>query len=66
MNGTVCPCGVCEKRFVGCHAECEVFKTWQEQQNERRKKLYQHHARNDLLNDFKAKSIQKSRRKKRR
>ncbi len=58
-----CPCGVCEKRFVGCHAECDVFKAWQEQQKERLKKLYQQHARNDLLNDFKADAIRKARRR---
>lgn len=63
MNGDVSPCAVCEERFVGCHAECEVFKAWHERQKERLKKLYQQHARNDLLNDFKADAIRKTRRR---
>ena len=58
-----CPCGVCEERFVGCHAECEVFRAWHEEQMERRRKLYERHSREDLLDDFKAKSIGKTKRR---
>jgi len=27
----ICPCAVCETRFVGCHAECDEYKAWHEQ-----------------------------------
>ena len=43
--------------------ECEVFRAWQARQSERRKKLYQRNAQNDLLNNFKADSIRKTRRR---
>jgi len=29
-----CPCGICEERFVGCHAECDAYKAWQNDRRE--------------------------------
>lgn len=58
-----CPCGICEHRFVGCHAECEVFLVWQKEQMEQRRQKYKMKNREDQLDDFKADSIQKARRR---
>lgn len=29
-----CPCNLCEERFVGCHTDCEVYKTWKAESEE--------------------------------
>ena len=63
MNGAVCPCAVCEERFAGCHAKCEVFLVWQKEQMEQRRQKYKMKNREDLLDDFKAESIAKQRRR---
>ena len=23
-----CPCAICGKRYVGCHAKCELYNEW--------------------------------------
>ncbi len=59
------PCMVCEERFIGCHAECEVFHAWQKEQREKRSQKYQVKNRVALLDDFKADAMKKKRRKRR-
>lgn len=56
-----CPCWICEERFVGCHAKCDVFKAWHNEQMEKRREKYRQNNREDLLDDFKKASIAKSR-----
>ena len=65
MNGAVCPCAVCEERFVGCHAECEVYKAWQDVQKTERDKHRQKRDRDALLVKFKVESVAKLRRRRR-
>lgn len=58
MNGAVCPCAVCEERFVGCHVECEVYKAWREAHNAMKDKRRKKHDRDDMLVNFKLTSIE--------
>lgn len=46
-----CPCNLCEVRFVGCHAECEVYKTWKAEVAEQKERNGT--AKNILMNEFK-------------
>ena len=57
----VCQCGVCEERFVGCHAQCDAYKAWNNERMAEREKIYQQNNRQDMLDGFKAASIAKSR-----
>ena len=59
-----CPCGICEHRFVGCHAECEAFRAWHNERIARQREKYRQRNRDDMLNGFKAESIARGRRKK--
>ena len=60
-----CPCGVCEERFVGCHAKCEAYKAWDAERWKKREAEYRQRNREDLLDDFKAGAMQKQRRRRR-
>ena len=60
-----CPCGVCEERYLGCHAQCDAYRAWNNERMEEREKMYQRINRKDMLDGFKAASIRKSRRKRR-
>lgn len=33
------PCKECENRHVGCHGECEAYKTWTEDRKELNRKI---------------------------
>ena len=46
----ICPCNLCEERFVGCHAECEAYKTWKAEIAEQ--KARNGTAKNILMNEF--------------
>lgn len=59
------PCEVCEMRFVGCHAKCDVFLAWNAQRMEERRDRIQKLNREDLLNDFRKDAIRKTRRRRR-
>ena len=63
MNGDICPCAVCEVRFAGCHAECEIYKTWRAEHHEVKSKRRKACDRNDLLVNFKFESIARMRRR---
>ena len=65
MNGNISPCTVCEERFVGCHAECEVFKAWQNERKAQQNDKFSRNRREDLLNGFRKDAIQKTRRRRR-
>lgn len=34
------PCGNCEDRHAGCHAECEKYLTWSKERREARERDY--------------------------
>jgi len=58
-----CPCGICEERFVGCHAECDAYKAWQ---NDRREILRQHKENNQktaLVQDYETGAAWRKRRR---
>jgi len=59
-----CPCGVCEERFAGCHAECDAYKLWNAEQAVKRDKMNIQRYKDKLINDMKAASIAKQRRRK--
>ena len=63
MNGAVCPCAVCEERFVGCHAQCEAYKDWDAEQWKRREAEIQQRRREALLDSAKTDAIRKQRRR---
>ena len=63
MNGAVCPCAVCEERFVGCHAECDAYKAWHEAHKAEREKRRKHVDRADLLTKFRYDSITQMKRR---
>ena len=60
-----CPCGVCEERYLGCHAQCDAYRAWNNERMAEREKIYKANNRQDMLNGFKAESIRKTRRKRR-
>ena len=60
-----CPCGVCEIRHIGCHAQCDAYKAWNNERMAEREKIYKHNNRQDMLDGFKKDAIQKQRRKRR-
>jgi len=59
----ICPCELCEVRFVGCHAECDAFKAWQAEQAERRKQRYKANAADDFRRDMIRRVKRRQRRK---
>ena len=63
MNGEVCPCAVCEERFIGCHAECDAYKAWHERHKAAKDKRRKKHDRDDLLVNFKLTSIEQVKRR---
>ena len=60
----ICPCGVCEKRFIGCHSDCDVYKAWKADYDA----LYGEARKSSekMLNEFKFDVIQKQVRRRRR
>lgn len=46
----ICPCNLCEDRFVGCHARCEVYKAWKDEIADQKKRNGT--AKNILMNEF--------------
>ena len=58
-----CPCGICEERYAGCHAECDAYKAWDADRWRQREAEIRQRRRADLLDDFKAESIAKGRRR---
>lgn len=59
----ICPCELCEVRFVGCHAECDEFKAWQSEKDERRKQRYAENAADDFRRDMIRRLKRRQRRK---
>ena len=49
---TVSPCTKCEKRHVGCHAECKAFAEWQEIAAVEKQRKDADRRREHLLNDY--------------
>lgn len=50
------PCEVCEKRFVGCHGDCDVFKAWSKEQAEQKRKMEEQKRKDRLVHDYVAES----------
>lgn len=46
----ICPCNLCEERFVGCHAKCETYNAWKDEIAEQ--KARNGTAKNILMNEF--------------
>ena len=45
----ISPCTVCEERFVGCHAECDAYKRWREDQDELKRRRNKAAARDSEM-----------------
>ena len=58
-----CPCGVCEERFIECHAECDAFKAWSNWRMEQHRKKCEIKNRENMMQEFKIASIKKTRRR---
>jgi len=61
-----CPCGLCEERYLGCHAQCDAYRAWNSERMAEREKMYQRINRKDMLDGFKAEAIRKAKRGKQR
>lgn len=60
-----CPCGVCEIRHVGCHAECEAYQKWRAEYAEQSRAAYLLRTGEDILDDFRNDALRKQRRRRR-
>lgn len=58
-----CPCGVCEERFVGCHAECEAYQKWRAEYAKQSRAAYRLRTGEDILDDFRNDALRKQRRR---
>ena len=58
------PCFNCEKRYVGCHADCEDYKAWKADRADAQNKRYHRKADESMLNHYTIKSALKNSRKK--
>ena len=36
-----CPCRDCEKRNIGCHSKCSLYKEWAKENEKLRKERYE-------------------------
>lgn len=59
-----CPCGICEERYVGCHAKCDAYRAWNNERMAEREQTYRKRNAEDMVDSFKAAAIRKSRRRK--
>lgn len=47
------PCQHCEDRHVGCHSECEQYKAWKDEVEEKRQKRIDALQRDETIMQFK-------------
>ena len=59
-----CPCGVCEERFIGCHAQCDAYKAWDAERWKQRESEYRKRNREGMLDNFRKDAIRKQGRRK--
>ena len=52
------PCKDCEFRSVGCHAKCDVYKTWKSEHEARQKKALDNNEAYGVINVGKVKRSQ--------
>ena len=60
-----CPCGVCEERYLGCHAKCDAYKAWNNERMAEREQTYRKRNAEDMMDSFKVSAIRKRRRRNR-
>lgn len=54
-------CKDCDKRHIGCHAECESYKAWYKELTERKAAAFKRYPARDYMADAMAKATGKSR-----
>lgn len=54
-------CKDCDKRHIGCHAECEIYQAWHKERTERKAAAYMRFPARDYTADAMAKTTGKSR-----
>ena len=59
------PCADCQKRRVGCHSDCEDYKTWKSQQQTVADAKQKDKQRRAMLNGYAMQEVAKNTRKKR-
>lgn len=59
------PCYECEKRYVGCHADCDDYKEWKARQQTATEAKHKDRRRQGMLNSYTMQEVAKNTRKKR-
>lgn len=59
------PCADCQKRYVGCHSDCETYKAWKSEQLSDAEAKRKAKETQSMLNSYTAKAARKYMRKKR-
>lgn len=60
-----CPCGVCEERFVGCHAKCEAYKRWHAERDAEVLARFEERTRDRKVAEYNRENVERYRRRKR-
>ncbi len=47
-----CPCGICEQRYIGCHAECAEYAAWKADKNAAFQRRATQNARRSAINAY--------------
>lgn len=59
-----CPCKECDRRQVGCHSDCDEYKTWDAWNKEKNKQRSDEKQRRDCRSKAYEKAVRKSLRRK--
>ena len=58
------PCIGCEKRRVGCHADCKDYAQWREDNEKIKKTRADAKSRDNMIDSYSVDAVRKMRRKK--
>ena len=54
------PCKLCEKRYLGCHSECDEYKEFKQEIEDSKEMIAKRKAEMTLIDDYKVESTYKS------
>ena len=57
------PCQDCMDRHLNCHSECEKYKTWKADLEDKRSKVKKERNKEAAMNEYKIKRVLKSKKK---
>ena len=57
------PCQDCTGRHINCHSECDKYKTWKAELEDKRSKVKKERNKEAAMNEYKVKRVLKSKKK---